>query len=196
MLDRDPLAQDLAKTAVDPARVSIEPSLERLNKRVFEPTLKHLDEVREQLQRRVFPGVDIHAWAEKEARDLIDGDDLRGTVIDLPDGCGRMHLSSDAKITEVAVENVRKLSAGELLVEVRTAIAGDVWLTVDEDDVWCPEAREWLGDEPLYGSADISVPETFSATFELVVDAQEILSSELAGVSGNCGESRLVGHGA
>jgi hypothetical protein len=110
------LLEDLREAGVDPARLSVEDSLAALNKRVFEPTLALLDEVKDQLQRGAFPYVDLRAWVARSLRDLIQEDDLRGTAIDLPHGCGKVDLSSANEVTSFEVSDVRRLSSGDLLV--------------------------------------------------------------------------------
>jgi hypothetical protein len=183
------LLQDLVDAEIDPASVSVEQSIESLNKRIFEPTLALLEEAKGQLQEGSFPGFDIRAWLRQTGRDLVGEDDLRGAVTNLPDGCGRVSISGAPIIKEVVILDVRKLSKGDLLVEASVTMKGDVSMDVTARDVArFPELQEWAGDEPFTGSASIFVEEEFTATLELVVDGADVLAWELTGMEGQYGD--------
>lgn len=183
------LLQDLRDAGIEPARLSIEESLFALNKRLFEPTLALLDGVKDQLQREAYPGVDLRGWATTNLGDVIEDDDLRGAATNLPQGCGSVHLSSEYQVTGFEVVDVRRLSSGELLVEVHFKANGEVATSVDGDDYdRFSEAREWLGSDYDGGSVDGYVPETFTATFEFIISEGRIQSHELTGMEGNYGD--------
>ncbi len=190
------LAKDLVNAGFTTNFVEVETSLTGLNKRVFEPMLGVLDEAKEKMARGAYRGIDLRVWLADHLRGLIDGDHLRGAASDLPDGCGGLHLSSKAEVRSLKVDDVRKLSNDELLVELRATIIGDVSISLDADDYErFAEARAWIGRDYSGGSVSISASEEFTGTFELIVGDGNVLASELTGMDGSYGEWTLSRRG-
>jgi PIN domain len=187
------LTKDLVSAGIKPGSVKVETSLEGLNKRVFEPTLALLDDTRRRLQDGLFPQFDIRVWIENHAREVVHDEHMRGVATEVP-GPEVPSFSGTQIINEVKIDEVRKLSTGELLVEIAVTMTAEVAITSGAPDIKDFERRP--GWEHV-GSRDTRYAVvTFTAFITLVLGEVtagklEVLSSELTAMDGGLGGWKL-----
>lgn len=177
------LVQDLRDAGLDPSCLVIERSLQALNKRVFEPALARLAEVKERLQRGAGP-VDLVAWAGANAHDLVEGEALRGVVVDLPDRCGKISLSRGSQqVKRITVNDVHQLAGGELLVSADVSVEGIASVSLDEFDYEShPHECEQFGCSAGDRWISIDTDASFTVSLDVIVDGSRVVSFDATDV--------------
>jgi hypothetical protein len=140
------LSKDLDVRGLDPNRVTLVIGLDELNDRFVKPTMEALDEVRRQLSEGQYPPLNLREELAPLIVETYQGVEWDARELALPPECESPSISWIEELSNVEVNDVRKLSSGDLLVEVEADAECTFELSIFKADYYA------MGD-----SSDISV---------------------------------------
>lgn len=200
--DRDCLHEDLlslvrAAGAV-PDRVEFFRSIRDFNDQRVIPALEKLAALRQELSREAVKEFSLRNWVRNEIAAVLAGPDLPVTVYGLDESQISVRLTKVDEIKSVAVDGVRQLPSGDILISGSTTMNVTVATQVDGTDYLRDRAiREAvdLGDGP-FGDCSWDEQVVLDAKFKVVVDSDRFAPryAELDSLEGPAGAIEIDTH--